>query len=280
MHLEDPSEYPEELKQLLTRQHPQWKKFRSHVRNYNSSVAFIGIRAKHVDLGAGVPHFRIQGKVHTTFNHAMHPEDEDERSYGQLFLVDTADAVKRRVDDPRNEGMDAELAEIVDKVLRRHNPYVGTYLTADELMKEARARLELERRSQGNFDILPEPQVEIRSHPRYLTDPRNYDLPQANEVAAIFTTDCEGLVPESYVTVHERGNDIRRIHYINPMLEPAAFPLIYPGGCQGYTTGIALRLTESVRTFPDESTLRSEWPFDLGNSTHCIIADVFSKRGQ
>ncbi|KAH7701638.1 Protein Y46B2A.2, partial [Aphelenchoides avenae] len=248
VHLEDPPNYPDELKQLLLREHPKWRKFRAHIRNSNSSVAFIGIRAKHVDLGAGVPHFRIQGKVHTTFNHALHPQDEEDRSYGQLFLVDTAEAVKRRVDDPRNEGMDAELAEIVDRVLRRHNPYVGTYLTADELMKEARARLEQERRTRGEFELLPEPQVEIRFHPRYETDPRNYDLPQANEVAAIFTTDCDGLVPEAYVTVHERGKDIRRIHYMNPMLEPAAFPLIYPSGCQGYTNGINLLTSDGKRT--------------------------------
>ncbi|KAH7698717.1 Protein Y46B2A.2, partial [Aphelenchoides avenae] len=247
VHLEDPPDYPDELKQLLLREHPKWRKFRAHIRNYNSSVAFIGIRAKHVDLGAGVPHFRIQGKVHTTFNHALHPEDEDERSYGQLFLVDTAEAVKRRVDDPRNEGMDAELAEIIDKVLRHHNPYVGTYLTAYELMKEARARLEQERRARGEFELLPEPQVEIRFHPRYETDPRYCDLPQANEVAAIFTTDCDGLVPDAYVTVHERGKDIRRIHYMNPMLESAAFPLIYPSGCQGYTNGIGLLAPDGKR---------------------------------
>lgn len=244
---EEPPEYPASLKALLLCQHPKWKKFFAKIRNFNSSVAFVGIAMKHVSLGPGIPHMRIQGKVMTTFNHALHPDSEDERSYGQLFIVDTDEAVKRRIEDPRNEGMDEEIAKLIDTELRRVNPYVDAFQMADELMRDTRRGIEEQRRNAGNFEPVPEPQVQILFHPRDGSDPRNYDLPKANEVAAIFTTDADGLVPEAYITVHERGKDIRRLRYIDPMLEPAAFPLLYPAGCKGYTLNIPLLAPDGKR---------------------------------
>lgn len=194
---EQPPEYPAKLKALLQRQHPKWRRFFARIRNYNSSVAFIGIGMNHIDLGSGVPHFRIQGKVMTTFNHALHPDEEEKRSYGQLFVVDTGEAVKRRIQNPHNEGMDQELATLLDEELRRLNPYVGAFLMADELMRETREMREQQLRIAGDFEPVPEPEVQILFHPRDGSDPRNYDLPKANEVAAIFTTDADGLVPEA-----------------------------------------------------------------------------------
>ncbi|KAH7715969.1 Protein Y46B2A.2 [Aphelenchoides avenae] len=201
----------------------------------------------HVNLRAGVPHMRIQGKVMATFNHALHPDVEEERSYGQLYIVDTAEAVKHRIEDPRNEDMDWELAALLDEELRRLNPSVGAYLMAAELLEESRAFREQQLRSANPTLTVPPNELQILFNPRDGSDPRNYDLPKANEVAALFTTDADGLVPEAYITVHERGKDIRRIRYIDPMLEPAAFPVIYPAGCKGYTLGIPLQAPDGKR---------------------------------
>ncbi|KAH7697676.1 hypothetical protein AAVH_35241 [Aphelenchoides avenae] len=112
---EHPPEYPTALRALLQRQHPKWRRFFAKIRSYNSSVALVAIGMNHVSLAAGVPHMRIQGKVMATFNHALHPDVEEERSYGQLYIVDTGEAVKHRVNDPRNEGMDWELAALLDE---------------------------------------------------------------------------------------------------------------------------------------------------------------------
>ncbi|KAH7697675.1 hypothetical protein AAVH_35240, partial [Aphelenchoides avenae] len=118
---------------------------------------------------------------------------------------------------------------------------------AAELLEESRALREQQLRSANPTLLVPPNELQIIFNPRDGSDPRNYDLPVANEVAALFTTDADGLVPEAYITVHERGKDIRRIRYIDPMLEPAAFPLIYPAGCKGYTLGIPLQAPDGKR---------------------------------
>lgn len=249
LHFDDWPPYPDELRQLLERDHPRWRNFHENIRKYNASVQFISLKANVRSFDGGGPYaFKIQGKVYTNFNQAMEPDIPYQRRYGQLFVVDTDTAVSVRMNNPVNEGMLKDVADLIDVVLRRHNPFVHAFQMMREVIEEQRSRTEEVERSLGNCRPIPEPEVRLVFCPRNRQDPQDYNIPTSSEVAAVFVTDADGNIPEPYITVHERGHQIRRIHFGEPLLEPMAFPLIVPGGQAGYSYGMSLQADVTGRS--------------------------------
>ncbi|KAH7705439.1 hypothetical protein AAVH_27360 [Aphelenchoides avenae] len=249
IHFDDPPEYPRELKALLERTDPNWRNFHDHIRNYNASVRFVSLNVNVHSFGGGGPYaFKIQGSVYTAFNQALMPNDGEPPTYGQLFVVDTLTAVDHRMNNTHNEGTVREIFEKLDTVLRRVNPFVEAYRMMKEVIEQQRAELEQRERSLGSRRPVPEPEVRLVFCPRRQQDPQTYNTATRNEVAAIFATDADGQVPEAYITVHERGREVRRIPYIDPFLEPMAFPLLLPHGTLGYTNGMPLLQAVNGRT--------------------------------
>ncbi|KAH7702762.1 hypothetical protein AAVH_28820, partial [Aphelenchoides avenae] len=210
IHFDDSPEYPRELKALLERADPHWRSFHDHVRNYNASVRFVSLNVNVHSFGGGGPYaFKIQGSVYTAFNQALMPNDGEPPTYGQLFVVDTLTAVDHRMNNTHNEGTVREIFEKLDTVLRRVNPFVEAYRMMKEVIEQQRAELEQRERSLGSRRPVPEPEVRLVFCPRSQQDPQTYNTATRNEVVAIFATDADGQVPEAYITVHERGREVR-----------------------------------------------------------------------
>lgn len=233
----------------MERTDPNWRNFHDHIRNYNASVRFVSLNVNVHSFGGGGPYaFKIQGSVYTAFNQALMPNDDEPPTYGQLFVVDTITAVNHRMNNAHNEGTVRDVFTKVDEVLRRVNPFVEAYKMMKEVIEQQRSELEQRERNLGSRRPVPEPEVRLVFGPRSQQDPQTYNTATRNEVAAIFATDADGQIPEAYITVHERGREVRRIPYVDPFLEPMAFPLLMPHGTLGFTSGIPLLRPTGGRT--------------------------------
>lgn len=62
-----------------------------------------------------------------------------------------------------------------------------------------------------------------------------YNIPVANEVAAIFLVDAAGEIPEAKIVVHQKKEkELRRVNVLWDCLEPMTYPLFYPFGTKGW----------------------------------------------
>lgn len=66
-------------------------------------------------------------------------------------------------------------------------------------------------------------------------DLRVYNPPAANEVAAIFVQNPDGLIPPEDLVVTTRGGDLRRISSLDRYVDALTYPLFNPTGRPGWT---------------------------------------------
>lgn len=99
--------YPSALKPFLSRQHPQSDVFHERIRNLNSACAFASINAETYNFPSNGPYcFRVHGAVLNKFNTSGRPaSDEDRPRYGQLYVINSDDALKHRLEEPANRGV-------------------------------------------------------------------------------------------------------------------------------------------------------------------------------
>ena len=62
-----------------------------------------------------------------------------------------------------------------------------------------------------------------------------YNFQQCNEVAAIFRTDADGDIPESFVPIRNKNTkELKIVSSMDHNVEPWVYPLFYPYGTQGW----------------------------------------------
>ena len=96
------NEYPAILRQLFDEENHEAVNFRKNIRNYNSAFALASFGANiRPPPGRGPYCFRLQGQIyHYATN--LHPNGEDERKYGQLYIIETNEAIRARVNVNQN----------------------------------------------------------------------------------------------------------------------------------------------------------------------------------
>ena len=56
---------------------------------------------------------------------SLHPDNEEHRQHGQLYILDNETATQNRIQDTnKNEKVCQEIMAMLDKLLRDSNPYV------------------------------------------------------------------------------------------------------------------------------------------------------------
>ena len=76
--------------------------------------------------------FRISGQIYRIFDRAAIPEDNCEPHGGQLFFVDTSEAISIR----KNKlNVDPEDVEAIHNYLKTSNPYAKSYIMMREEME-------------------------------------------------------------------------------------------------------------------------------------------------
>ncbi|XP_043479916.1 uncharacterized protein LOC122509746 [Leptopilina heterotoma] len=221
-------DYPHELRILLDGSHPKSVHFIKHIRCYNSSFAFASFHANIVDFNSrrrGPYCFKIQGQIYYQINNALYPETGVDPNFGQLFIYDADDAVQYRLN--YNDNLDSEILYSIESVMRTHNAFTKSF----KMMKEV-IDIETELARASNQKV---PELKLLFTLKKGMDRRRYNFQRVDEVAAIFNTNSEGEVPESYVTVHNKATkELQLVSSLDPNVEPWIYPIYYPYGVEGY----------------------------------------------
>lgn len=104
---DDPLLYPEQLRSLLVGTHPQSAQFHQRIRNYNSAHAFASNNAETYDFASNGPYcYRVHGAVVSMFSTGARPDPPERPKYGQMYIINSDEALGHRLDRSINDGVD------------------------------------------------------------------------------------------------------------------------------------------------------------------------------
>lgn len=213
-------EYPDLFKDWLIEANIEGKHFRTNIRKYNSAFAFASFGYQPVKFPAGPQTFVIHGQV---YHRTAASLNQQKPMYAQLYILDPEFANNERATNDHNLGCKIEFFERIEEILRTINPFAGAY----RMMKEM-----VERDPGAKIQMWI---TKDRQH-----DPRRYNLPVVNEVAAVFVSK-DGEPPfDRDISVHPiGGSGLQNISIISPNCDPMTYPLLFPNGEPGWQPGIA-----------------------------------------
>ena len=106
--------------------------------------------------------------------------------YAQLYILDTNDALQQRVNDPRNENLQANVIQLLLDELMAVNPYARQYQNMGQVLQRER------RLAAANNQPVPPIRMVIAKRP---FQDRRYDNPTATEIAAVYVGNDDGGAP-------------------------------------------------------------------------------------
>ena len=208
--------YPESLRNLLDNRH-----FLEKIRAYNNVFAFASLGAQLVSPpGFGPYCFRIHGQIYHRTS-TLHPTDGERRRYGQVYILEGAEAVTTRTEEDSSLSQDIIIQ--VQEVMNEVNPYAHAYQHMFEVERQENLRAEA-------AGIVPNPVTMIF---REGGDKRRYNAP-SDEIAAVFIGD-HGAPPGNHdIVVYPKNRPLRHISYMNKHCDPMIYPLLFPTGQFGW----------------------------------------------
>ncbi|CAF1394809.1 unnamed protein product [Rotaria sordida] len=219
--------YPDEIKALLQGTDVESKNFRENIRSYNSALAFASMGAE-IDLpqGFGPYCFRIHGQIYHRIG-PLHPGPGQRAHFGQLYILDSSLALKERMGNAANENCNETTMSKLGDIMKRISPYAAAYKMMHEVEQEEIDRAKREKRA-------PPPLRMIFDINRRIHDRRLYNLPTANEVAAVFVGEDSEVPTYRHIAIHPRGQSLQTIHIIDPNCDSMIYPLLFPRGDKGW----------------------------------------------
>jgi hypothetical protein len=220
---------PPTLKNLLAGVGPISRTFREKIRQYNAAFAFTSTSVKFNDAalnGSGPYSFRLHGDLYHQMGTLL-PRNENQPAYAQLYIHDPQVALDAR--NSRNPNLNPMIMTELQAMFHDVHPYVPLYKQAYQIMMEKP----------------PEEQANI--HARIVLQPsadsRRYNLPTADEVAAIIPGSGEEEVDQHREIILRlktpaQGGSLKRISHLNPLYSPLHYVLLFPHGDQGWHTQI------------------------------------------
>ena len=130
---------PVTLYNLLTLDTEEVHHFRSHIRLYNSSLAFASMGANlDVPPGHGPYCYRIHGQIYH-WSGPLHPDNEQRRQFSQLYILEGNQALLERIQHPNNVScrehtMQSLLTAIEDVSPYAHVPITAWLMERDEML--------------------------------------------------------------------------------------------------------------------------------------------------
>ncbi|MCP4486968.1 MAG: hypothetical protein GY820_06565, partial [Gammaproteobacteria bacterium] len=228
--LENLKPCPEELRMLLDGSSVHSENFRKNARSYNNSLAFASLSATLASpKGPGPYTFRVHGQM---YHHVgpLHPAEGKTKRYSQLYIVDTGMALTERMGSPANENCLPGVMESLDRVLRRVSPFAKAYKFMWEVEQE-----EIEKARELG---VPPPRLTMVFQTDEGLDPRTYNAPRVNEVAAIFIGDPGEDLSVRELLIHDRSKKLTSIPVTSGLCDPMVYPLLFPNGEKGWDASV------------------------------------------
>jgi len=123
------------------------------------------------------------------------------------------------VDD--NASLNSSIVEELRQILDDCNPYVKTYMTVRDKLKDNNS-----------------PIVRLRLLGKRNRDGRRYNLPTASEVAALVVGDFKNSDFDCDIVVEEQSGLLKRIYIFEPTYFPLQYPMLFPKGEDGFRNDI------------------------------------------
>ncbi|KYM98545.1 ATP-dependent DNA helicase PIF1 [Cyphomyrmex costatus] len=228
VYLEPLPEFLHFLRALYEGNHEKSNHFFNYIRSYNSSFSFASFNANVINFSERRPGpycFKIQGQIYYQVNTALYAAENENPTYGQLFIVDSNEAINYRLQQTSN--LDLEIIHNFEYMMRKYNIFTQSYQMMGEELENQR------RKETESNNLFPELQLIFTLKPGM--DRRRYNIQRTNEVAAIFSTTADGDIPESYVIIRNKNTKIlQKVSSMDPNVEPWVYPLFFPYGTQGW----------------------------------------------
>ncbi|KAF2354870.1 hypothetical protein FHG87_014377 [Trinorchestia longiramus] len=197
--------------------------FRQNIRNYNSAfLSHLSVGTLDLLQGRRPYCFRLQGQ---TYHYAsnLHTDDPEERRYGQIYILETNEAIQTRANAHKNANCLVSVFQKINEAMN-NNPYAAAYhnMRAIEQQEQKRAVIENMPSRQVTMQFIPGP------------DRRRYNNPTGNEVAAIFVGNDGASPMYRDIVVYPIGLQTHKIAYISCHLDPMVYPLLFPNGEPGW----------------------------------------------
>ncbi|KAJ3816606.1 hypothetical protein F5880DRAFT_1457341, partial [Lentinula raphanica] len=213
---------PEYLQLLLTSQDYQAREFRENIAQYNSALAFTSLGVSIDESvnrhGRGPPVFRIHGEL-KHLSGSLLPKQGKAPAYAQLYILDPRIALSYRMQ--RNNNLDPVTMEGLQNLLNTVNPYSSIYQHAYEFLQQ--------------HPNIPELSISLRVMPGQ--DCRRYNLPTADEVAAIIPGDGTQAADRRDIILRireEEGGGLQRVNDGHAAYAPLHYVLLFPRGEPGW----------------------------------------------
>ena len=232
-------EIPPTLRNMLRSTHDISKKFRRHIRDYNSSLAFTSIGGKkptntvaHMMEGGGIGVFKVHGELHHYIGSLLPYEVGIDPSFAQLYIYDSNYAISRRAN---LQTWDPAVMRQLQDMLYTHHDGVKVFRQAWDLMRQ----------------IPPGTERFVSLHLNENADRRRYNLPNAASecIAAIIPANPHDAKTRDIILT-ERGGGLKRISELHPMFPSMHFVLLFPTGQLGWHPKLTYKDGEQVENNP------------------------------
>ncbi|CAG8794664.1 22033_t:CDS:2, partial [Dentiscutata erythropus] len=200
---------PPKIYYFLTEKDPISKvPFLDKIRAYNQAFAFISI-ATDLDLDVanekkGAYCYRIQ---YHQISSAL-PEQGEIPKFSQIYFHDSLD-IEAQIDrrhDVMKQSLNREMISIIQNVLIDLNPFVDTYISAEN-------------------EDLQDPLYYILIHNKHGKDMRQYNSPLVKKVVAICFSDETMHVRDILIVRHD--DELERISELHGTYDPLAYPFLF-----------------------------------------------------
>ena len=155
----------------------QSRHFLEKIRHYNATMAMASWNAALTEhAGRGPRVVTIHGQAYHLTAAKEAPEGRPAQ-YAQLYILDANDALQQRVNNPRNENLQADIIQLLQDDLLAVNPYARQYQNMGQSHQRERQL------AAANNEPAPPIRMVIAQRP---FQDRRYADPTATEIAAVY----------------------------------------------------------------------------------------------
>uniref|UniRef100_A0A914YRQ3 ATP-dependent DNA helicase n=1 Tax=Panagrolaimus superbus TaxID=310955 RepID=A0A914YRQ3_9BILA len=194
--------YPEELKRLMKREEgTDWRELDKNMLKYNTSLSFAYTKGEMRQL-PGIFHYRVQGEMMHVLPRYTDPLPGQNPAFGQLWILETNDAVEYRCQAPFASTCSREMFEFLHTIIEEKNKYAEIYKMLYKVEEEEKAKAEREGKEAKICKIVFKKSTDNTSDV--------LAFPRVNEVAGIYICDENGDIPFSDIEVQRKCNEGER----------------------------------------------------------------------
>ena len=208
--------------------------FRTHIRKYNSALAFASLKyTPDQRVRGGLQCFQIHGALYHLAGPLQHAANTRPQ-FAQIFLYDPEDVVEQLRIRPGgpvlSEAIEVVLLQQLLHMLHSCNPFIAIYRTAHERMQDAVANV-----PQEHLQLILNPRMELICATG--ADRRRHNVPVANEVAMIIPDEYGLASVRDIVLAHRNNANESEYHAIcsnHAAYTPLHYTLLFPYGEHGW----------------------------------------------